>query len=335
MRVGQQWVESSGGWSLDIRRCAEADEPLAVGRRPVVMIPGYGMNTHVLREHPSGPSLAEVLCGDGLEVWTANLRGQGDSYRQGGRYRFGMEELALHDLPAVIDAVLERSDTGARQVDLVGCSLGATLAYIYLAHHPDAKAHRVGALVNIGGPLRWNRTHPLVRLASQWPELVGMVPVVGVRQMAALLMPLIKCQPWILSIYMNPAIIDLSRAEQFLKTIDDPNPGVSQDVAAWIKQRDLNVGGLKVSQALFGVDVPIQCVIAGQDGIVTPEAALSILDSIGSHEIDILEVGTPEVPYAHADLFISKRASEVVFEPVRDWLKQMATEDEESYAGAC
>ncbi len=326
MKVHQEWIESSGGWWLEGRRCADPSR-LNRRRRPVVIIPGYGMNSHVLRHHPSGPSLVEVLCGGGREVWTADLRGQGGSKKERGRGRFGLAELALEDLPRVVEAALSRTETEASAVDVIGCSLGATVAYIYLGHHRQPGDHRVGAVVNIGGPLTWTRTHPLVRLAAQCPRLVGQVPIRGVRPLAAMMMPLIKRQPWLLSPYMNPSIIDLSKADEFLATIDDPNPGLSQEVARWIKERQLVVRGVRIEEALQEVDVPIQCVIAGQDGIVTPDAALSVLDAIGSREVEVLEVGSREVPYAHADLFISRGCDEVVFEPVRSWLDGISDEE--------
>ena len=318
-RREQYRVDNGAGWELDLARHVDPDRQDR-GLRPVMAVPGYCMNCHILGFHPRGTSMVESLVGEGFEVWTANLRGQGGSRRLSGPARYGFGDLALVDLAAARAFVSRETTTDAADVDLVGCSLGATVAYTYLAHHP--RDHGVGALVNIGGPLRWNRAHPLLRWASRWPFLYNLMPLRGTRQLARLAIPVVRQFPWLLGLYMNPDIIDLSRADEIAQTIDDPDPRLTMEIARWVRDRDLVVESLNISHSLYSVEVPIQCVIALQDGIVTPEAALSVLDHIGSHVIDIVEVGTPEEPHAHADLFISDGVEERVFEPIAGWLKE-------------
>lgn len=310
-------VDNGAGWELDVRRYFDP-ATLDPEKRPVVTVPGYCMNCHILCFHPTGTSLIEYLVEGGFEVWAANLRGQGESVRRRGQRRYGFRDLALVDTPAVVDFVTDRTGTDGDAVDLIGCSLGATTSYVYLAHRPDD--HGVGALVNIGGPLRWNRAHPLLRWAARWAPLLGLVRIRGTRRLAQAMTSVARRFPWLLSLYMNPDIIDLSQAEQIVKTIDDPDPQLTYEIGRWLMNRDLVVDGLNISHSLYSVDIPIQCVIALQDGIVTPEAALSVLDHIGSHDVDIVEVGTPEIPHAHADLFISDGVEGRVFRPVRKWL---------------
>ena len=313
----QYRVDNGAGWQLDLRRFVDPAR-LIKSRRPVLMVPGYCMNCHILNFHPTETPLIEHLVGEGFEVWAGNMRGQAESKRYGGSKRYGFGDLALVDLPANMDYVLDATETDADRVDLIGCSLGATVSYAYLAHHPTD--HRVGAMVNIGGPLRWNRAHPVLRFASKIPEIYGCLPIKGTRQMARVAVPIAQRFPQILALYLNPDIIDLSQADELVKTIDDPDPKLTTQIARWIKDRDLVVDGLNVCHSLYSVEVPIMCVVAMQDGVVTPEAALSILDHIGSHEIEIVEVGTREEPHAHADLFISRGVGERVFEPIGEWL---------------
>ena len=319
-------VDNSAGWTLDIRRFYDP-HLLQKERRPVVMVPGYCMNSFILNFHPTGTSMIASLVEAGFEVWAANLRGQGDSRQTSPRVLwrregYGFAALGLVDLPAALKFVRENTACDTDQVDLVGCSLGAPVSYVYLAHHPED--HGVGALVNIGGPLRWNLVHPLVARVLTSPRLASLVPVRGTRRAARLALPIAQRFPWLLSFYMNPSIIDLSAADELVKTIDDPNRKLTGEIARWVRNRDLMVRGRNVCHSLYSVDIPLLCIIAGQDGIVNPESALSILDHIGSHDVEVLEVGTDEMPHAHADLFISEGVQKRVFDPLVKWLQKQA-----------
>ncbi|RAL20018.1 hypothetical protein DL240_19115 [Lujinxingia litoralis] len=312
-------LNNGQGWDLHLKRFSDP-QTLVPGRRPVLMIPGYAMNTFILSFHPGGPSMVEHLVARGFEVWTANLRGQGDARRRWpGVEDHGFKELALVDLPQVRDFVLTESLLEPDALDLVGCSLGATVIYAYLAHHP--REHHVGSVISIGGPLRWTHSHPLVRLVLASPGLAGAVPVRGTRRMARLALPLARRFPGLLQLYLNPEIIDLDAADELIKTIDDPSRRLTRQIAHWLKARDLVVDGLNVSDALDQVDVPLMCVLANQDGIVPPPAALSVFDHIASRQIEVVRVGDARYPHAHADLFISHGAREAVFEPMAAWLQ--------------
>lgn len=320
MQIDVFRLNNGQGWDLQLKRFVDP-ERLVEGRRPVMMIPGYCMNTFILSYHPGGTSMVSHLVDEGFEVWTANLRGQGDSKRRWpGVEDHGFKELALVDLPAVRDKALTESLLSPDAIDLVGCSLGATVIYAYLGHHPDD--HQVGSVISIGGPLRWNRSHPLVRLVLSSPRLAGALPVRGTRQMAKLALPVAKRFPKLLQLYLNSEIIDMSAADELIKTIDDPSRRLTRQIAHWLKARDLVVDGLNISQALYDVEVPVMCVLANQDGIVPPQAALSVLDHIGSRQTRVVRVGDQRYPHAHADLFISHGAKESVFEPMATWLAE-------------
>ena len=157
------------------------------------------------------------------------------------------------------------------------------------------------------------------------PPALGVIPIRGTRQLARFAIPLFRRFPWLVSHYLNADITDLSKADKLVQTVDDPNPQLTVEMARWIRDGDLVVDGLKVCDALYAVEVPIQCVIAMQDGVVTQESALSILDHIGSHEVDVVEVGTYEIPHAHADLFVSDGVGDRVFRPIRGWLQKVAS----------
>lgn len=311
--------QTPDGWKLELRRYV--DEPsLDPDRPPILFVPGYGMNTFVLAFHPSGQSMVEHLVWAGFDVWTVNLRGQGGAERVGGPKRIGFRELALIDVPRAIEAVLaERPDHD--RVTLAGCSLGASIAYAYLAHHP--RDHRLGAMIALGGPLRWRGVHPLVELAFSSPRLIGSVPFVGTRALARLGLAVFEHAPALLSLYMNAEKIDLSRAGELVQTVDDPIPFLNRQIAHWVRERDLRVADVNVTEALAEVeDLSLLCVLANRDGVVPPEAALSVLDVLEADPADVLLAGGSGEDdwFAHADLFISERARQEVFEPMTDWL---------------
>lgn len=276
------------------------------------------MNAFILGFHPSGPSMIEYLVRDGFEVWTANLRGQGDSRAVGDVARYGLRELALEDLPRVFDRVLSDPLTEATSVDCVGCSLGASIMYGYLAH--NRADSRIGAAVSIGGPLRWDAAHPVMRLLFASPDLAAALPARNTRTLARVFLPIVRRIPALLGIYMNADLIDLSAAHEITKTIDDPVPHINRQVAHWMRHKDLVIGGLNVSDALQGMDLPLLCVLANADGIVPPAAVLSAQRVLAREGVDVLHVGDDDEWFAHADLFVSRPAPERVFEPLRAWL---------------
>lgn len=316
-------IDNGQGWTLALGRFWDPAR-LDPARRPVVMVPGYAMNSFILSYHPQGRSMIRYLVDHGLEVWTADLRAQGASKRT-GRARplhlgdpFGLGELALDDLPVMLDAVRRRTGSTAEGLDAVGCSLGATMLYAYLSHHPQD--HGLGAFIAIGGPLRWDRVHPAVRVAFASGRVAGLLPFAGTRRLARAALPLLSRAPGLLSIYMNAHEIDLSRGDQLVKTMEDPVPYINRQMARWVKRKDLVVRGVNASEALPGADVDVLCILANKDGIVPVEAARSVVDIMGPRRVEVLEVGTPERWYAHADLFIGPQAEAEVFEPMRAFL---------------
>lgn len=320
MEPAVHYVDNGEGWRLELKRYRPPAQARPA-RPPVVMIPGYAMNTFILAYHPQGPSMVEYLVADGFEVWTANLRGQGGSRRTGrrGRTRFGLRELSLVDLPRALDAV--RKETRQDRLDVVGCSLGASIIYAWLAHHPTG--HGIRRMVSIGGPLRLDGAHPMIRLLFASPKLAGAIPIVRTRALARRALPLARRVPALLSIYVNARENDLSAADRLVETVDDPVPYINRQIARWLRERDLVVGGLNVTEHLRGIDVPVLVIYANADGIVPPAAACSVAQAMD--DVTLVEAGCDAHRFAHADLFINPRAVDRVFEPMRAWLAAPAT----------
>ncbi len=308
-------VDNGAGWRLGLKRVRARGEA-----GPVLIVPGYQMNSSVFGYHPGGASLEEHLASRGLDVWSADLRGQGRAERTYGDERFGLAELAIEDLGAALAYV--RAVTRAPKVSVIGCSLGTALAFAHVACVPEAQ-DRVGAIVAMGGVVTWAHVNRSLRLVARAPWLVGQLRMRGTRRLARAALPVIaNTVPSLLSVYLNVASTDVSDADSLVQTVEDPNPVMNRQIARWLVKRDLIVRGVNVSEELPRMKLPFLCVIGRQDGIVPPATSRAIYEAIGSTDKALVEVGDAERPIAHADLFLARGAQEMVFEPVARWLAE-------------
>lgn len=315
MKTLEHFVSNNDGWHLSLFQSWD-EERLVPGRRPVLIVPGYGMNSFIFSYHPHGDSLEGYLARAGFEVWRVDLRAQGKSVSIGGTDSFSLEDLAVTDLGAAIAFALDRSRTAASRVDVIGASLGGTIVFLHAALQRD---NRLGSIVAMGSPVRWVDIHPAIRLAFSVPALVGLVRFRGTRKLAEIALPhIIRRIPSVLSIYMNADITDVSA--EMVKTVEDPNRHINREIAYWIRERDLIVRGKNLSEAIRDLHNPLLCVLARGDGIVPRRTAEFPYLTAGSKVKKLLEVGTSERAMAHADLFVSNGAQEGVFEPIATWL---------------
>lgn len=321
MKVLRHLIPNGAGWHLGLTQTWDPAK-LDPKKPPVLIVPGYGMNSFIFSYHPNGVSLEGHLCEMGFEVWRADLREQGSSVRVGKSPEYGLEELATVDLPAVVEAALDRTRTTHDKIDVIGASLGGSLTMTYAVLNPD---HKMRAIVAMGSPVRWIRVHPLVRIAFVSPMLAGLVRVRGTRRFAERAMPLlVKHSPWLLSIYMNPELTDTTAIAEMVHTVEDPNRYINRELARWIKRRDLVVKGVNIAEKLRSVKTPFLCVLAHGDGVVPRETAAFSFHQIGSKDKELLIVGDELMRHAHADLFVSTEAHERVFRPISTWLNRGA-----------
>jgi pimeloyl-ACP methyl ester carboxylesterase len=319
LTVEHQTVETPDGWELHLKRTVVPGQIVA-GRRPVLIIPGYGMNAFIFGFHPRGTSMERCLAEAGFEVWSANLRGQGPSRRLDPRAPGpSMRVYAETDVTAVARAVCVRTRTEARAVDLVGASLGGSIAYAHLALVHDTPVHGV---IAIGAPLSWTEIHPVLRTAFASPWIAGNLVVRGVRPAMRAAAPLLRWYPDLLSIYMNTGHVDLAAIDEMLNTVEDPSPRLNRDVAKWIRARDLVLRRVNVTEALRErtSSRPLLVVVSNRDGVVPEAANLSVLGAWAGTDVQVLRVGDDDDWYAHADLFVGNDAPRVLFEPMAAWL---------------
>ena len=315
-------VDQGTGWQVALHRYRDP-RALRSDTDPVVIVPGFAMNSFILGYHPTGRPLTAYLAERGYEVFCVDLRGQGEARAVTGSRRFGLEDVALVDLPVAVDAVLERATHAAEAgVSLVGCSLGATYMFMNAAWRPHP---RIARLVNLGGPLRWDAVHPLLTLLSRAP--IGAFPIRGTRRLARAALPLLAKLPGVLDLYLNPALCDLTRPEALVNTIDDPIPRINRQIARWVQARDLVIEGRNLSVDAANIRLPLLTIVANADGIV-PEATVTSGDRLVSTPPALRRVvvaGDARTRMAHADLFMSNVAEANVFSPLADWLDDALT----------
>jgi len=317
--VREQFVDTTDGWSLHLRRtrCARQFDP---STQPLLIVPGYGMNSFIFSYHPRGTSMERCLAEAGFEVWALDLRGQGLSEPTGRDP--GPQSLLRYasvDLPAAIERVMMGTETNAEGLTLIGCSLGGSIAYGYLALRRDP---RVAQLVTMGAPLRWLDVHPLLRVAFSSPTLAGLVRINRTRELVRGLFPLLVRVPALLSLYMNTQTIDLGRMSEMTQTVEDPDPAINRDIARWVNDVDLRLDGVDVTAGLRELDLPLLVVISNRDGIVPVATAESVIDVWGGDDVEKLVVGDDDNWYAHANLFVADDAPQLVFAPLIRWLRQ-------------
>lgn len=315
--TSEHFASTDDGWRLHLVRTSVPSR-LDRSRRPVLIVPGYGMNGFIFGFHPAGTSMVLHLASAGLEVWVANLRHQGKSHRSSPEAPSpSLRRYAETDLRAAIGEVLSKTETRADRVDVIGASLGGSIAYAHLALEPR---HRIGSLVAIGSPLRWIRVPPLLRIPFRSARLASLIRVNNTKRLAGYALPIATRVPALLSLYLNAANVDLRAAPQMIETVEDPHPRVNSDIAKWLAASDMVLRGVNVTDALSSARSPLMIVLANKDGIVPPDTALSAEDAWGGDDVTVLRVGDQRDWYAHADLFVGREAPTRVFEPVTQWL---------------
>jgi len=288
----------------------------------VVILPGYGMNSFIFTWHPEGLSMAEHFARAGFEFWTADLRAQGDSLPVGGSRSYRLEDVGLTDVSAIVAHVLGHTRSDRSRADLIGCSLGASYVFMHVGLMPD---HRVGAVVAIGGPLRWTRVHPALKLAFSSPALAGAVPFKGTGLLAELALPVLGTYaPWLLQIYLRAEHVDMAKAVTLVRTVEDPVPAVNAQVAEWIQKGDLWVDGRNVTEAVAAYDGPFLCAFGNADGIVPRSTAVAAFSAVGSSVKELMELGDDQVKMAHADVYVGRHSHAMVFDPIAAWLASVA-----------
>ena len=280
-----------------------------------MFVPGFGMNSFIFRYHPRGGSFMEWLLDAGLDPWSVDLRGQTSSRSDTRKHAdVTLEEHANADLPAIFDFI--SGETGHERVHAIGCSLGGALLYAYAGMFSD---HRIDRLVTMGTPLRWVETSPLISAFAAISPAIR-APMKGSRRAAKLALPIAtRLAPEALMIYLNPSLTFTTPVSQLVRTVEDPQPGISRQLGQWIKNKDLQLGDLNVTESLKSFTRPL-LVVAGNGDRICPSGSALIAAKLAGGPTSSMLIGSRHEQVAHADLFIADIAPERIYRPISGWL---------------
>lgn len=311
------------GWNLQLRQARHRTHH-NTALAPIAIIPGYGMNSFLFGFHPRGTSMELCLAEAGFEIWSLNLRAQGGSRATSPAAEPpSFAAFAGVDLPAAIAFITRNSASPGHPISLIGCSLGGTIGYTYLALHPQQS--RVGALVTIGSPIHWDRPPLLFKLLGVRPDLIERIKLRGSRSIVRAALPLLERMPRLAHLYLNPAHVDLHALHELARTVENPQPRLNRELSEWLAAGTLTVRGRDIAEEVRKVTVPLLVTRANRDGIVPTDSVASVRTRWGGRA-DELVVGTPEDWYSHADLFIGNEAPAKVFAPIAAWLSERSAE---------
>ncbi len=310
-------INNNDGWELSAEKLVNTrkfDKSLS----PALFIPGYGMNSFIFNYHPNGKSLAQYVSDRGFEVWMINFRQMGKSrcYDEKREENYSLLDIARYDLASTVSFVKENTSSIRKDIHFLSCSLGASIGFIYFAFFGD---NNIRSFTNLGGPLRWVRIHPFIRAAFISSTIMKNIRFRNSRELAKRFLPLISRTP-LLSIYLHSEHIDMSKVSEFTQTVEDPNRFINAEISQWMKDRDLSYEGKNITEEFRKFKKPLLCLIANADGIVPPETVRFPLSIASSPVKDELIVGNEKIRFAHADLYISRYAQKMFFEPFSDWL---------------
>ncbi|KAK9667152.1 hypothetical protein RND81_14G236900 [Saponaria officinalis] len=134
-------VVTKDGYLLGLQRVSSPNsDTLKLRRRPVLLQHGLFMAGDAWFLNPNEQSLGFLLADRGFDVWIANVRGTRWSYghvslleRSKAFWDWSWEELALYDLPAMIEYIYQLTNS---KVFLVGHSQGTIMSLATLTQ-PD------------------------------------------------------------------------------------------------------------------------------------------------------------------------------------------------------
>ncbi len=285
---------------------------------PVLLCHGLGSNRlsfDIDKEY----SLTNYLVEHNYDVYVAELRGHGRSQKPSlyGKFRWGwgFNEYLYNDIPAIIDAILERS--GKDHLHLIGHSLGGLITYALAAEQND----KIRSGIAIGSTLNYHGTrsvfHDLIKLLP----LCKVLPFIPFNWIFELTANMVKYnRGFVDKTLVQVNNIDLKTYAKLSAVTEHPvSSRLLLDMASCV-----NGSGLKNKEGHYfedllmqkGYPFPLLSISGADDLQCAPEAS----SKFGTAYKIFGEEFGHKINYGHHDLVMGLNAPKEVWPEILNWL---------------
>ncbi len=317
-------IVTPDNYELTLFRRAPADG-IDVFGRPVLLLHGLMANRYSFGVWPA-KSLPGALNDAGRDVWLLEFRGARSSRWLGrGEAPVNLDQKVRLDLPTAIAEI--RSRTKARQVDLVGHSLGGLFSYLYAG---GPRGQEIGRMVTVCAPGALSRffgpaTALIRRPASALAPLAKKLKGIGAPKLSRVPGPVRHIVAMNGQFRVGGTDARLRRL-YFQFAVEDLPGGDLAQLMQWISDGHLSdrAGGAWDAR-MARVRQPTLVVAAAKDGVVALQDVKTGYERLGAPEKRLHVVGKQSGAsrdYAHADVLIGKEARRDVIAPIVDWLSR-------------
>ncbi len=300
--------QTADGWSAEIRHFP-GDGP------PVLMVHGMGANHYNWDYHPD-VSLAHHLQQQGWDVWVPELRGDPGSIppHKKARGLIAFDDYALGDLPPIVDAVLEATDS--ERLFYVGHSMGGMLLYTSLAQFPE----KIIAGVAISSPSSFQHPLKAYKLGKAFGWTMGGNGRVRFKSVAKLAAPFGKSN-LIVGRLANRKNLDWGMVKGMARyaLTDLPKPLVRQALT-WVKSGELiNLHG---EPWVKPTDTPLMVLCGIKDKVVSEPDVASTCDRFEDCSYTELSVANGfSFDYGHIDPVVGASSKSEIYPLVSAFLE--------------
>jgi pimeloyl-ACP methyl ester carboxylesterase len=297
---------------------------------PVILVHGFGQNRYAW--HLPERSFVNYLADHGFDVFNVDLRGHGRSRELGAGRSSGVDDYIRGDLPAVIEAVLERS--GYERAFLVGHSLGGICAAAAAARDPES----VAGVVTIGSPHALGRDHAV--LGGALRALGRTVGLTGLFRGSRAPLPVDLLGKVGKAVHLTRFAWDTDRAplpvrawkpgtfsgrelvSYLERSMDGASLGTFHDLIQLATTSDMRsrLDGVSYTKLIERSELPLLAVSGTVDLLANPSSVKPMYDRSQAMDKQYIEVDA-----GHADLLLGRQAPELVWPAVASWLKKRAS----------
>ncbi|KAG0498850.1 hypothetical protein HPP92_003152 [Vanilla planifolia] len=347
-------VTTEDGYILGIQRILEGRAGgNGTKRQPVLLQHGVLVDGISWLLNSPEQSLAYVLADNGFDVWIANTRGTRPSFRHislspsdKAYWAWSWDELAAHDLPAMIDFILKKT---GQKLHYVGHSLGTLIALASLSERREVDKMKSVALLCPVAYLDHMET-PLGIVAakvflgeilSDWlgmPEFnLNNKKISNFLSKLCSANPGIDCNDLVISFTGNNCCLNASTVDVFLKY--EPQPTSMKNMVHLAQTfrdgilRKYDYGSNVTNFERYGQhtppvynlsnipnSLPLFLGHGGKDFLADVKDVEHLLDNLKFHDPDQLSVHYVQ-EYAHEDFVLGVSAKHMVYESVMTFFR--------------